>query len=173
MKKETKRTIWTSFINYEDWKEDLEDCYPDEDGYTDEDRQEIAYNTNMDYYFDEQINLDIDLNQPIIIIANLGLWNGRRSGYKEIKGNIKNCLTDVVDDENEWYVDERGDLRGTGWHHDGTNHYLYRVWKDTASEQQKENLLRKIYNGDFSRKDITRLTKRLGDEIASVYGWKL
>lgn len=70
-----------------------------------------------------------------------------------------------------WMNKDNGDLRCNDYHHDGTNHYLYRVWKDNISEAQKDNLRLKLYKGEFSRADITRSTKRLGDEIGKVYGW--
>ena len=73
----------------------------------------------------------------------------------------------------EWYVDKYGDLRADATHHDGTNHYLYRVFKDGVSETQMENLRDKIYHGKATRADITRLTRRLGDEIAAVYGFDI
>lgn len=49
----------------------------------------------------------------------------------------------------------------------------YRVFKDGASETQMENLRDKIYHGKATRADITRLTRRLGDEIAAVYGFDI
>ena len=73
---------------------------------------------------------------------------------------------------NEWYVDRRGDLRCTAVHHDGTNHYLYRTIKDGVTDAQIENLQEKLYMGTATRADITRVTKRLGDEIGKVYGWE-
>ena len=57
--------------------------------------------------------------------------------------------------------------------HDGTNHYLYRVFKDTVSPEQIERLQEKIYFGKATRADITKVTKRLGDEIAAVYGFHI
>ena len=36
-----------------------------------------------------------------------------------------------------------------------------------------ENLKDKIYHGKATRADITRLTRRLGDEIAAVYGFDI
>ena len=36
-----------------------------------------------------------------------------------------------------------------------------------------ENLRDKIYHGKATRADITRLTRRLGDEIAAVYGFDI
>lgn len=83
-------------------------------------------------------------------------------------GNIKECFYSDCDC-NEWYVDKLGDLRCEAVHHDGTNYYLYRVFKDNVSEEQIENLKWKIYCGKATRADITRVTKRLGDDIAKVY----
>lgn len=121
---------------------------------------------------DERINLDIQLNNPILAIADLGLWDGTRMGYKEIKsGNIQDCLYSN-EEYVTWYVDKRGDLACTEAHHDGVNHIIYRVFKDDATETQRENLKRKIYLNTATRKDITRVTRRLGDEIAKVYGWE-
>ena len=73
----------------------------------------------------------------------------------------------------EWYVDKYGDLRADAVHHDGINHYLYRVYKDTATDSQIENLKAKIYDGKATRADITRVTRRLGDDIAAVYGFTI
>lgn len=108
---------------------------------------------------------------PILIIADLGLWNGRHSAYREIaSGNIKDCLSSNTD-YSTWYVDRLGDLRCDADHHDGSNHYLYRVYKDGVSETQMDNLKDKIYRGVATRTDITRITRRLGDDIGRVYGW--
>ena len=62
-------------------------------------------------------------------------------------------------------------MRCDAVHHDGTNHYLYRTYKDGVSDAQIENLKEKIYRGTATRADITRITRRLGDEIGKVYGW--
>ena len=70
-----------------------------------------------------------------------------------------------------WYVDKLGDMRCDAVHHDGTNHYLYRTYKNGVSDAQIENLKEKIYRGTATRADITRVTRRLGDEIGKVYGW--
>ena len=75
-------------------------------------------------------------------------------------------------DDCTWYVDGRGDLRCDAVHHDGTNHYLYRVYKDGASEAQISRLKEKLSTETATRADVTRVTKRLGDEIGRVYGWR-
>lgn len=166
----TDHVIWSNFnLDYDDWKDDLEENYPD---LTEQDRMMLMYEINGDYLDDERINLDIQLSRPILVIADLGRWNGRFDGYKEIEsGNIKDCLYSDTD-YSTWYVDKRGDLRCTAIHHDGTNYYLYRTYKDGVSDEQIENLKWKIYNGQVTRTDITRITRRLGDEIGKVYGWE-
>ena len=131
------------------------------------------YEINSEYLGDERMNLNVQLLQPILVVADIGRWDGRYDGYAEIKtGNIKDCLYSEMD-MCEWYVDKYGDLRADAVHHDGTNHYLYRAFKDGVSDTQKENLQYKIYCGKATRADITRVTKRLGDEIAKVYGFPI
>ena len=166
----TDHLIWSNYdIHYEDWRVDLEADYPD---MTEEERIDLMYSINGDYLDDERCNLNIQLSQPILVIGDLGRWNGRVMGYKEIEsGNIKDCLYSDTD-YSTWYVDKNGDFRCTAIHHDGTNYYLYRTYKDGVSETQIENLKWKIYESKATRADITRITRRLGDEIGKVYGWE-
>lgn len=168
---EEKHIIWSDYdLDLEDWRKDLQEEYPDS---SDDELYQIMCERNTDYLYDERSNLNIQLSQPILVIADLGRWNGRFSGYKEIEsGNIKDCLYSEMD-YNTWFVDKYGDLRCDAVHHDGTNHYLYRVYKSGVSESQIDRLKDKIYNGTATRQDITRITKRLGDDIAKVYGWKI
>ena len=72
--------IWTNYhLNYEDWQSDLAEEYPD---LSDDERYYKMLEINDTYLDDERANLSIQLSQPILVIADLGLWNGRRSGYK-------------------------------------------------------------------------------------------
>lgn len=165
-----KHVIWTSDVDVDDYKEWLEEEYPDA---SETEKWELAEEENGMRLDDERTNLDIQLDADILVIANLGLWNGRHSGYKVLpSGNIKDCLYSDAD-YNTWYLDDRGDLCCDAVHHDGTNYYTYREWKPGVSEVQKENLLEKIYYGKATRRDITRVTRRLGDDIARVYGWQI
>ena len=164
--------IWSNDIDYDDWREDLEEQYPD---LSEAERMELMYELNGDYLDDERSNLDIQLSRPILVVGDLGLWHGRRMGYKEIpSGNIRDCLYSERDmDHSTWYVDKNGDFRCDAIHHDGTNHYLYRAYKDGVSDTQIDNLKEKLYWGTATRADITRVTRRLGDEIAHVYGFPI
>ena len=168
----TRHVIWSNNLDYDDWKEDLEEQYPE---LYENERIELMYELNGDYLDDERSNLDIQLSRPILVVGDLGLWNGRRMGYKEIgSGNIRDCLYTERDIDNAtWFVDKNGDSRCEAVHHDGTNHYLYRVYKNGVSETQIDNLKEKIYYDKAVRADIVRVTRRLGDDIAKVYGFRI
>ena len=170
MKKE-RHIIWSNYdLDYEDWRDDLEAEYPD---LSEDERISLMYEINGDYLDDERANLNVQFSQPILVVGDLGLWDGRRMGYKEIpSGNISDCLVPDTD-YSTWYVDRLGDLWCDASHHDGTNHYLYRVYKDGVTETQIDNLKDKIYCGKATRADITRVTRRLGDDIAKVYGFSI
>ena len=162
------RTIWSSDCKIEDWNDFFDECYPDRD---EDDRIRLMYELNADYLDDERANLSFELPEEIIVIADLGLWYGRRSGYKLLKSRkISDCLYSDCD-YNEWFVDQYKNLRCRAAHHDGTNYYLYRMWKPGLSDEQKENFLFKIYEGKATAKDMTRYTKRIGDYIGRIYGW--
>lgn len=168
--KDGRHIIWSDYLDYDDWKEDLEAQYPD---LSENERVALMYQINGDYLDDERCNLNIQLSHPILVVRDLGLWCGRRMGYKEIgSGNIRDCLYSDTD-YSTWYVDKNGDFRCEAIHHDGTNHYLYRTYKDGVSEAQIENLKDKLYHGTATRGDITRITRRLGDEIAKVHGFPI
>ena len=172
-KQEDRHVVWSDVnLDIEDWRDDLKEDFP---GLSEDEMIQKMYEINDTYLDDERMNLDIQLSEPILAVADLGLWDGRRIGYKLIEsGNIKDCLVagkDIV--MAEWYVDKDGDLRSDQIHHDGTNHVLYRVYKESATPEQRENLEDTIYHGRATSEDITRLTKRLGDEIAQVYGWDI
>ena len=170
-KLESKSTSLDESLSfYEEGIKFARENYPDEP----EDRLLQRYIEENDELLEaERIHLDIQYNQPIIIIGDLGLWNGRAHGYKDVpSGNIKDCLYSDTD-MTEWFVDEHGDLRAEAAHHDGTNYYLYRVFKENVTDEQMEALKEKIYDGSFTKEDIEKYTHRLGDDIAKVYGIKL
>ena len=102
---EDRHIIWSNEnLDLDDWREDLQEQYPD---CSEDELYRIMCETNADYLSDERVNLNIQLSQPILVIADLGLWNGRRMGYKEIpSGNIRDCLSGGYD-YTTWYVTRR------------------------------------------------------------------
>lgn len=94
-KVEDRHIIWSNEnLDLDDWREDLQEQYPD---CSEDELYRIMCETNAEYLSDERVNLNIQLSQPILMIADLGLWNGRRMGYKEIpSGNIRDCLSGIL-----------------------------------------------------------------------------
>lgn len=168
-----KRIIWSNMnINPEDWKERYKEI-AEENGWeedTDNENNLWRYiNETLDQYLDdERANLDMLIDGHILIIADLGLWNGRRQGYRIHEGNVKNILYDADADYIEWYSDGYN-IKATAVHHDGTNFYEYRVIREDRNIQ---NLLDAIYNGEeITRKKVNYYTKSLEPYVAKVYGW--
>jgi len=164
-----KHIIWSNYgLDYEDWREELEEQFPD---YSEEERWMFMYDLNAEDLECERMNLNIPLGIPILCIADLGLWNGRHSGYAEIRsGNIKDCLV-YHGDSAEFYVED-GEFKCDQYHHDGTNYLTYRVWKRQYTQAFKDRLLDKLYEGNATQEDIDKYTKPLGSVISKVYGWK-
>ena len=144
------RLIWTSRPDYEDWRAAVEEECPDA---CDEERYDFMMGANRDQLQFEREELSHRYPENILVIADLGLWNGRFPAYREITSrNLADCLVPTRDTLD-------------------INHYLYRVWNPGADQNQKDRLKEKILAGTVSERDLDRVTKRLGEEIARVYGW--
>jgi len=174
MKKEKEFIVWQNYdINLSDYQEFLEEEYPDVTDTTEQ--YHLVSTMNDEYLDDERSNFSsIDrLNGDIIIIADLGLWNRRAQGYKEIYSrSASDCLQFEKDcDYAKWYVDERNDLCSRQSHHDGSHHLIYRSWKEGLSDRQKQNFREKLYYGRATRRDITRYTDSIGVKVKELYGW--
>lgn len=172
--KDAKHIIWTNDpyeIDMDAYAKEL--CEANEWDCSDEKAMDIAYECLDDDLDAERANLNITLHDRIIMIGNIGLWDGNYHGYNDTHcgNNIRDCLYSSCDYVT-WYCDRLGDLRAEEVHHDGRNYILYRVWKRDVTETQKERLLDRILDGTATRRDITRYTERIGDYIGSVYGWK-
>ena len=145
-------------------KEEFEKTITEEDIYNECDFLQSTW-------FDDELSqlASVDEGYGLIAIADLGRWNGRFSGYKELK-QLCTVMYSSCDYE-KVYVDSNGDLRKDESHHDGSNSILYRYWKDGLTTEQKENFMNKIYNGECTQKDITRYTRKAGLGIANMFGW--
>lgn len=170
-----KRVIWSNIdLNIEDWKDgykeylemsEIDDADPDDE----EAIYEWMCETNDEYFDDEYVNLNKKLDGRILVIADLGLWNGRKQGYKILGTNLHDILYSGTYDYTEWYGDGHN-IRCTTHHHDGTNHYLYRVIRE---DRNIDNLLNAIYNGEeITSSKLNYYTKSLYKDVANVYGWR-
>ena len=74
------------------------------------------------------------------MIASLGLWNGRKNGYK-ISDNFFDSFGEAENFECFCY---KGDVVGLVPHHDGTNYILIRQIKQNLTDLQLKNLESKL-----------------------------
>ena len=158
--KAKEHTIWQNYyLDLSDYQEFLQEEYPDVTDTTEQ--YHLVSTMNDEYLDDERSNFSsIDrLNGNIVIIADLGLWNRRAQGYKEIYSRSASEKK------------KRNDLCSRQSHHDGTNHLLYRSWKEGLSDRQKQNFREKLYYGRATRKDIARYTDSIGVKVKELYGW--
>lgn len=169
-----KYIIWQNYnVNLKDYEDFLEEYYPDIT--SEEEKYYIIEELNNQCLEDERARLDILLDDDIIIIADIGLWNDRRRGYKKLhSNNIADCLQFAEDCYYaEWYVDPYGNLKSRQSHHDVTHYLLYRAWKKGVTDEQKENVLDGLYNGTISQRTLRRYTEGIGKYVAEVYGWRV
>lgn len=166
--KKNDRMLWTNHPNmdviYKQFANDFA-------GLSATEKKRLALEINADALKEIREDLDIWLDRPILLIARYGLWNGTRTSVSEIgSNNIKDCLYSN-DDKVTWFLDSQGDLRCDGEHEIGTNHYLYRTWKDDVTPRQKQMMMQRVSEGKPVERDIANLTRPIGKEICKQYGW--
>lgn len=163
-----RQTIWsTNLILDETARKENEEIlrhYYEKEGYRLSDSRwaEIA----DDYLDIEREALDIPVDGVIIAFADLGLWRGRRQGYKILSSTISDIFS-ISEDDNEWYGDGYN-IRGQLSHHDGTHNVLYRVAKN---REVAERIAEQIYNLEIDEAGFRRRTRSLYPYVASIYGW--
>ena len=175
-----EHTIFKSYLfltseEEKDWRKEIAEAMNE---YIDEDEEELTADDypvferlqeNIGYtYDDEKINLNKTLPNNIIAIADVGKWDGRKSGYKVFGNNLNEVLYFGDCDDIYVYCD-RYDVCSVMAHHDGRHYVTYRMVKDGVDI---DNFLDKVYNGTYTKKDITRYTKSLRPYVKAVYGWK-
>lgn len=165
-------TIWKSYGMYsleeieqaeKNAKERLEEF---EDTTTDVDS---AVYEDIDMWFDdERLNLHKILDGRILAIASMGLWDGRKSGYKILGNNLNEILTcEIGCDEKELYYNSYN-VYAEGYHHDGRNYVEFR---EIREDRNIEKLLDKIYLGqEVTRREINYYTKSLRPYIKEIFG---
>ena len=160
-------TIWSNEnLKLEDWEDIFEDKEISEDAKWDAVYNALDCNLHLERAFLSEINL----NENIIAIADIGRWNGRVNGYKEFE-SITDCLYSNCDYVT-WYIDEEGEFCCRAVHHDGTNYYRYRIWKSETTDEQREQLKEKIYNNEDFSESEQLFTEPLGHIIIKAYGFK-
>lgn len=118
-----------------------------------------------DWFYAERENLRIPCGD-ILVIADLGLWNGRVPGYKILTGKM---VSEILFGENICviYDEEKGDVTGEEHHHDGTNYYLFRELRDGIDH--KEFLESVLCGKEISKQKLNAHTRSLKKYIKEAY----
>lgn len=158
-----KILIWTSDVNVDDHQDFFDDAYPD---ITDDfEKWQICHEINNELLEDERRNLDYD--HPVLAIADIGRWNGRRQGYK-VFDNLKDILY-TESDGAEWYV-EGMTLKGTLWDHDGTTYVKYYLFNDElpGAEKFMDDIARGV---NITKSRLYHYCKSAGKVVRDIYGF--
>lgn len=151
----------------QDTKEYLKEWYPDKE-YTEAEIEERAWE-EVDFDFNTELtNLNKRLDGRILVIADIGLWNGRKTGYKILGNNLNEVVScNISCDERHVYYD-RYNVYAEGKHHDDKNFVEFREIKE---DKDVSNLLKKLYyQKPVSRAEIRKYTKSLRPYIKEIYG---
>ena len=170
-------TIWKSYGMYsleeilyqeEVCKEFLSEVNPEIEQTEENITDEIYFRIDQSFE-DERNNLFRIIDGRILCIADIGRWNGRRSGYKILGNNLNEVLTcDIGCDEKEIYCDSYN-VYAHGYHHDGYNTVEFR---EIREDRNIENLTDKLYSGmPVTRREINYYTKSLRPYVKSIYGF--
>ena len=169
-----KNMIWsydTSNWDEEEMRNMYEECY--EETPSDETLQQYISDVNSDYLGDVKSEIDFYENKhekkEYIVLADLGLWNGRFDGGKIITG-LWNAISKCFEDYNEIY-EEKGRLKVTAHHHDVTNYFQIKELTEKGekfAENHKWDLSDRILHQKlFNNSNYSRNVKLFKE----VYGW--
>ena len=75
--------IWSNeYLDWANWQEAFEEDYSDA---SEDKKYELMSELNSEYLDDERMNMDVRVGTPIIIIADIGKWDGRIPATVKLK----------------------------------------------------------------------------------------
>ena len=180
-KKESKKNIIYSNDPYdfneeemkESWYElaEVNDWEIPEDGPSDDELWEEWYDQKERDWDDIEGEVKYhDERGSYLIIASLGLWNGRFDGGKIIDGYLNKVIRACFEDYNKVYWQDKN-LKVEAIHHDGTNHFIIKKLTDRGIE---------FYHNHYYDYDDRTMHQKLFkdahyshsvDFFAKLYGW--
>lgn len=137
---------------------------------SEEEKMDAAYEHISNALSDEAANLDIDLEEDIFLIGVLQRWDGCGSAYTNLEtSNVGEAIKKAVslfsgDDAIEIFVeDERMKISQLG--HDNPVNPSVFEFRVVRPESDYCEI-------GLSREENLKATRRIGDIVAKVYGWK-
>ena len=175
MKKAKKiNEIWnydTCGYNREEMKQEYEEFNGETPN--EEELERFIEDTNDMFLDDERSNVEFYEKQhgqkTYIILADLGLWDGRAEGVQIIKG-LWNAISKCFEDYNHIY-EYRRRLCVDAIHHDGTNHFQIKELTPKGLEYVENHpymsdreLHERLFKDSHYSHEVTMFKK--------MYGWK-
>jgi len=112
----------------------LLDCYLDNtnqdiDDYDKEKFEDYCIDCNNEYFYDDFGKKGNWAYSPlkdvkVAVTGTLGLWNGNPKIEPKKFDNLNEAISACLEDMNEIYEDQYGNLHIKAHHHDGTNHFI-------------------------------------------------
>lgn len=126
----------------------------------------VKENKKALYKIKEELNIQLD--EQIVLVANIYDSNGKETGYgyRLIEsGNIADCLVTEEDVLFRYYINKLGNLCATLTYENGHDDQVFRVWKPGISKQMRKNFLTKVCEGKVTTMDLWRYTASVGEYI--------
>ena len=173
-----KSYMFLTLEEEEAWKEDIAMCMNDvdckEDGtdYTADDPCvfDRFLEDIWEIYDCEKDNLNVELPNNIIAIADVGRWDGRRNGSKIMNSNLNEVLFLGRDHEEANIYYDRYDVHAELVHHDGRDYATYRMVKEGIDPEWLFD--KQVYGDGLTKQEITKYTKSLVPYVKKAYGIK-
>ena len=107
-----------------------------------------------------------------LVIASLGLWNGRFDGGKILSGRLDKAIQRCFEDYNRVYMEGRN-LRISATHHDGTNYFTIKKLTPKGEEYAERHgwdmTDRELHQRLFKDSHYSHCVQFFAD----LYGWKM
>lgn len=163
-----KRMIWNNDVCSEMNALEKDGFFAESE--TEEEKMDETYEYISNALSDEASNLDIDLDEDIFLIGVLQRWNGCGSAYADLEtSNVGEAMEKAVslfseDDTIEIFV-ENERMKISQFGHDNPVNPSVFEFRVVRPENDRREI-------GLSYKENLKATRRIGDIVANVYGWK-
>ena len=160
------KEAWVETAEVNDWE------IP-EDGPSDDEIWQEWYDQNERDWDDIECEVRYhDERGTYLVIASLGLWNGRFDGGKIISGRLDEVIRRCFEDYNRVYMEGRN-LQISATHHDGTNYFTIKKLtpkgEEYAERHEWDMSDRELHQRLFKDSHYSHCVRFFAD----LYGWKL
>lgn len=165
-----KRMIWNNDVGSEMDALEKDGFFAESEITSEEEKMDAAYEHINSVLSDEVSNLDVDLEGDIFLIGELQKWNGCDSAYADLEtSNIGEAIKKAValfseNDTIEVFVEDERMMISQLGHDNPVNPSVFEFRVVRPESDYCEIGL--------SREENLKATRRIGDIVANVYGWK-